>query len=54
MPRSHGDKNYTAREQKLKAQIAVLEARNETLKRKLKVEAIKIKDLRERLRAAKT
>jgi hypothetical protein len=53
MARNHGDTNYTPREQKFKLQLAVKDAKIQTLNQKLKVEQHRVKDLRARLKAAK-
>lgn len=45
MPRAHGDKNLSAREQRLKARIEVLKAENRSQNERCKAE-LKIKDAR--------
>lgn len=54
MARAKGDKNYSTRETRLIAQKAVLKAKVETLKQELKVKNIRIKELKEKLRKAKS
>ena len=49
MPRVKGDTNLSTREHRLKAQLAVLKAKNEVLKAKLKVKTVRQKELRERI-----
>ena len=53
MARTLGDKNFTMRERRLLAQKSVLEARIGTLKEQLKLRDLRIKELRERLKAKK-
>ena len=50
MAREKGDKNYTTREQRLIAQKGVLDAKVNTLKEKLKVKEVRLKELREKLK----
>jgi hypothetical protein len=49
MARLPGDKNYNAREDRLKAELAVKDVEIKTLKAKLKAKDARQKELRERL-----
>lgn len=51
MARSAGDNNFTTREKRLTAQKGVLEARNATLKEQLKLKDVRLRELREKLKA---
>ena len=49
MARVKGDKNLSAREHRLKAQIAILKAQKQVLRAKLKMKAVRQKELRDRI-----
>ena len=51
MARNHGDTNFSAREQRLAAQNAVLKAKNEALKAARTADAVRAKERLEKVKA---